>query len=140
MKYCDPLGGQNIILPLGKFWNSKKETVMVTARLDVASLFDGIAPGAMASVTGIVTLLTTAYLFKNMLPTDYDGMSHNLVNPQYQFLLLQTFLVHFYLSLLNYEGINEFILLSCSFKHSIFIKKRLAFNEGVNIKNKELHD
>ncbi|KAG8288974.1 hypothetical protein J6590_007726 [Homalodisca vitripennis] len=42
--------------------------VLVSAQLDAAAMFDGLAPGAMTTVTGIVTLLTTAHLLSQLLP------------------------------------------------------------------------
>lgn len=44
-------------------------------RMDSPAMFLGLAPSAMASVGGIVTLLTTAHLLSKMLPvykTEYS--------------------------------------------------------------------
>jgi nicastrin len=67
VKYCDPMGDQNVFLSLGDFEKRKPRSVIViAARLDTASLFDGLAPGAMSSVTGVVTLLTLANILHNV--------------------------------------------------------------------------
>ncbi|KAL0280580.1 UNVERIFIED_CONTAM: hypothetical protein PYX00_001836 [Menopon gallinae] len=68
LRYCDPLGDRNIFLPL--FPRTKPESnrsvILVTARLDGLSMFDGDVPGAKSPVTGIVSLITTAYYLHNM--------------------------------------------------------------------------
>lgn len=76
VKYCDPIGDQNIILPMGIFKEelAPRSVIVIAARLDAASLFDGIAPGAITSVTGIVTLLTTAHILSSVMKTfEKDG-------------------------------------------------------------------
>lgn len=68
--YCDPLGDRNIHWPLAPLNKDENSIILVTARLDASSLFDRISPGAENVVTGLVTLLATAYylnsLFKNV--------------------------------------------------------------------------
>lgn len=66
-KYCDPMGDQNIILPMDT-WNesTSRDVVIVAARLDTASMFDGLAPGAMTSVTSFITILTTAHIYSSI--------------------------------------------------------------------------
>ncbi|CAG9783039.1 unnamed protein product [Diatraea saccharalis] len=68
-KVCDPLGDHNVyysLLPLSK--DTKKQVVMVTARIDSASLFDGMSPGAASSAVGMVTLITAAATLSQMIP------------------------------------------------------------------------
>lgn len=60
-QFCDPLGDRNIYWPLAPINRDKNSIILVTARLDASSLFDGISPGAGNVVTGLVTLLATAY-------------------------------------------------------------------------------
>ncbi|KAL1110593.1 hypothetical protein AAG570_008121 [Ranatra chinensis] len=67
-RYCDPLGDQNIFLSFGDvLTQSHKNTIVLAARLDAASLFESKAPGAMTAISGLVTLLTTAHILYNML-------------------------------------------------------------------------
>lgn len=40
--------------------------MVVAARLDGTSMFDGLVPGAMSPVTGIVTLLMTAKILASV--------------------------------------------------------------------------
>ncbi|KAK9513090.1 hypothetical protein O3M35_001360 [Rhynocoris fuscipes] len=77
IKYCDPVGDRNVILPSLQ-WNGNdtRNVIMVGARMDALSLFDGIAPGAMSSVTGLVTLLNTAYIFHRMIEQN-DSKANN---------------------------------------------------------------
>jgi hypothetical protein len=63
VRYCDPLGGDNIwstLYPRLKAEQMNRTVVVVAARLDGTSMFDGLVPGAMSPVSGIVTLLMTA--------------------------------------------------------------------------------
>ena len=74
-QFCDPLGDRNIHWPLAPINKDKNSIILVTARLDASSLFDGISPGAGNVVTGLVTLLATAY-YLNILSrniTTVDG-------------------------------------------------------------------
>nr|XP_021182920.2 nicastrin [Helicoverpa armigera] len=69
-KVCDPLGDHNIYASLfPRTKDSKKSKVtLVTARIDSASMFDGVSPGAASSVVGMVTLLTAATALSKMIP------------------------------------------------------------------------
>lgn len=71
-KVCDPLGDNNVyysLFPRGKGLESKtKPVILVTARIDSASLFDGVSPGAASSVVGMVTLITAATSLAQMIP------------------------------------------------------------------------
>ncbi|XP_011877502.1 PREDICTED: nicastrin [Vollenhovia emeryi] len=71
-QFCDPLGDRNVHWPLAPLDENNNNTViMVTARLDASSLFDGMSPGAGNAVTGLVTLLATAY-YLNLLNATVD--------------------------------------------------------------------
>ncbi|XP_077270743.1 nicastrin [Temnothorax americanus] len=59
--FCDPLGDRNIHWPLAPLDENNNTVIMVTARLDASSLFDGVSPGAGNTITGLVTMLATAY-------------------------------------------------------------------------------
>ncbi|KAI5632519.1 nicastrin domain-containing protein [Phthorimaea operculella] len=71
-KVCDPLGDHNVyysLFPRNKEpANKKKAVTLVTARIDTASLFDGVAPGAASSAVGMVTLITAAATLSKMIP------------------------------------------------------------------------
>jgi len=71
-QFCDPLGDRNIHWPLASLDENNNTVIMVTARLDASSLFDGISPGAGNTVTGLVTLLATAY-YLNFLNTTVNS-------------------------------------------------------------------
>lgn len=66
MQFCDPLGDRNIHWPLAPLRKEGNSVIMVTARLDASSLFDGISPGAGNAVTGLVALLATAYSLNSL--------------------------------------------------------------------------
>lgn len=78
VSFCDPMGDTNLVsqlFPRTPYINANGSTVMVTARMDVAGMFDQVAPGAMATVTGLVTLLTTAHLLSRLMPQRKDSYS-----------------------------------------------------------------
>ncbi|XP_073943574.1 nicastrin [Choristoneura fumiferana] len=79
-KVCDPLGDNNVyysLFPREKGPGPKKKVILVTSRIDTASLFDGIAPGAASSVVGMVTLISAATALSKMIPaynaSQYDS-------------------------------------------------------------------
>ncbi|KAJ2946436.1 hypothetical protein O0L34_g12478 [Tuta absoluta] len=82
-KVCDPLGDHNVyysLFPRNKETASKKKAVtLVTARIDTASLFDGVAPGAASSVVGLVTLITAAATLSKMIPVNDSQLYDNNV-------------------------------------------------------------
>ncbi|XP_069354444.1 nicastrin isoform X1 [Maniola hyperantus] len=83
-KVCDPLGDYNVyysLFPRAKETEAtKKPVTLVTARIDSASLFDGIAPGAASSVVGLVTNIVTAATLAKMIPvTDAKLYDQNVL-------------------------------------------------------------
>jgi Nicastrin. len=50
--------------------------VVVAARLDGTSMFDGMVPGAMSPVSGIVTLLMTAKILASFAQNVSDIDNH----------------------------------------------------------------
>lgn len=97
-QFCDPLGDRNIHWPLAPLAESDNTVIMVTARLDASSLFDGVSPGAGNAVTGMVTLLATAYYlsflnatvdstYRSFLPSSSD-LSHEMLNYKYMIFIL----------------------------------------------------
>ncbi|XP_011700001.1 PREDICTED: nicastrin isoform X2 [Wasmannia auropunctata] len=80
-QFCDPLGDRNIHWPLAPLDEDNNTVIMVTARLDASSLFDGISPGAGNAVTGLVTLLATAYYLNSLNATvDKTNVVFSLLN------------------------------------------------------------
>lgn len=65
-QFCDALGDRNIHWPLAPINSDKNSVILVTARLDASSLFDGVSPGAGNIVTGLVTFLATVYYLKSL--------------------------------------------------------------------------
>ncbi|CAH2099957.1 unnamed protein product [Euphydryas editha] len=83
-KVCDPLGDYNVyysLFPRAKETESKKKPVtLVTARIDAASLFDGVAPGAASSVVGMVSHIVAAATLSQIIPiTDVDLYDENVL-------------------------------------------------------------
>jgi nicastrin len=50
-----------------------RSVIVLTARLDTTSMFDGEAPGAISAVTGLVTALATYQLVSEMKPNKGKG-------------------------------------------------------------------
>ncbi|XP_012263929.2 nicastrin isoform X2 [Athalia rosae] len=68
-QFCDPLGDRNIHWPLAPLEDHMESVILVTARLDSLSMFDGLAPGAQSVITGLITLITTANYLNLMKPS-----------------------------------------------------------------------
>ncbi|XP_014607330.1 PREDICTED: nicastrin isoform X1 [Polistes canadensis] len=66
--FCDPLGDRNIHWPLAPLKSDSNSVIMVTSRIDASSMFDGISPGALSTITGIVSLLATATYLNSLKP------------------------------------------------------------------------
>ncbi|XP_029660762.1 nicastrin [Formica exsecta] len=80
-QFCDPLGDRNIHWPLAPLDENNNTVIIVTARLDASSLFDGISPGAGNVVTGLITLLATAYYLNHLNATvDKTNIVFSLLN------------------------------------------------------------
>ncbi|XP_014257136.1 nicastrin [Cimex lectularius] len=122
VKYCDPVGSENVALPIKADIAKNNKTIVIASRIDSASLFDGVAPGAMSAVTGLVTTLATASaiynavqskkLSKNVLfvmfngeTFDYIGSSRVLYDIENKGFLTNSFR-------LNLEDIELFIDIS----------------------------
>ncbi|XP_017141316.1 nicastrin isoform X2 [Drosophila miranda] len=79
-KYCDPLEGRNVyatVYPRNVSSVEAEETelaitsekfILVTCRLDTASMFDGVGLGAMDSLVGLAILTQVAHLLRELLP------------------------------------------------------------------------
>lgn len=76
--YCDPLQGRNVYATLfprpvvseedQRAADPTERFIMVTARLDTTSMFDGIGVGAMGSLVSFATLVSTAHILSKLLP------------------------------------------------------------------------
>ncbi|CAG4922292.1 unnamed protein product [Colias eurytheme] len=73
-KVCDPLGDYNVYYSLfprvQETGVESKPVTLVTARIDSASMFDGIAPGAASSAVGMTTLIVAAATLSQMIPVN----------------------------------------------------------------------
>ncbi|KAJ0181165.1 hypothetical protein K1T71_003250 [Dendrolimus kikuchii] len=82
-KVCDPLGDNNVYYSLFPRPKEKetanKSIILVTARIDSASLFDGLSPGTASSVVGTVTFLTAAATLAKMIPVTEANLYDNNV-------------------------------------------------------------
>lgn len=79
-KYCDPLQGKNLFATLyprpiispheQKITNppSNEQFVVIAARLDTTSMFDGVGLGAMDSLVPFVTLLSVGHTLSKLIP------------------------------------------------------------------------
>ena len=70
-EYCDPLGSFNTFVPLLTTNKSQGDTkprsvVIIAARMDSASLFDGLALGADTALTGAVTLVAVTDILRQV--------------------------------------------------------------------------
>lgn len=75
-KYCDPLSGKNVfatLYPREEVTNQTNQTqpdeklILITARLDTTSMFDGLGVGA-AEFKAAATLMSTAHILTALLP------------------------------------------------------------------------
>ncbi|XP_047523406.1 nicastrin [Pieris napi] len=80
-KVCDPLGDYNVYYSLfpraQENETERKPVTFVTARIDSASIFDGVSPGAASSVVGMVTLISTAATLSKMIPVADEKLYAN---------------------------------------------------------------
>ncbi|XP_071515455.1 nicastrin [Panulirus ornatus] len=69
VNFCDPLSDYNIwgtVKPMNSSVDiPDKSVVIVAARMDAASMFDNISPGANSAVSGLVTLMAAAEALYN---------------------------------------------------------------------------
>lgn len=74
-KYCDPLQGKNVYATLfprevvtdNQKSSSKEEFIVVAARIDTTSMFDGVGLGALDSLVPFVTLISTAHTLSKLV-------------------------------------------------------------------------
>lgn len=77
IRFCDPLQGKNvyatlfprdIVNPDERLAVAKEKIILVTARIDTTSMFDGFGLGALDSTVPLVTLINTAHILAEILP------------------------------------------------------------------------
>lgn len=71
---------------------SNKSVAIVAARLDAASMFQDLTPGALSTATSIVTLMTTANLISEMLPYNDAKKYCKFFNLAFSKIYFHTFL------------------------------------------------
>lgn len=71
-RYCDPLQSKNIWATLfpRPSDNRSEPIIMVTARIDTTSMFDGLGAGALDSLVPTVALMATAHTLSRILSND----------------------------------------------------------------------
>ncbi|XP_037716138.1 nicastrin isoform X2 [Drosophila subpulchrella] len=77
-KYCDPLEGRNVYATLyprkpaaenkTEIVHTNEKFILVSCRLDTATMFDGVGLGAMDSLMGLAVFTQVAYLLRQLLP------------------------------------------------------------------------
>lgn len=74
--YCDPLQGKNIygtllpraiVEPENRTADKNEKIILITARLDTTSNFDGLGLGAMDSLSSVATLFTTGHFLRKII-------------------------------------------------------------------------
>lgn len=74
--FCDALQGKNvygtlfpreIVNPNNRTNDENEEIILISARLDTTSMFDGIYPGAMDSMASIATLTSMAHFLRKIV-------------------------------------------------------------------------
>lgn len=84
--FCDPLKGRNIygtlfpreiVNPINRTNDKDEKIIIVSARLDTTSMFDGVGLGAMDSLASVATLISTAHFLRKIF-TDKDYESYKL--------------------------------------------------------------
>lgn len=78
-RYCDPLQSKNIYATLFPTPPKQSEPIiLVGARIDTTSMFDGVGLGAMDSLVPAVTLMSTAHTLSKIL-TNRDTARFNVL-------------------------------------------------------------
>ena len=85
--YCDPLQGKNIygtlfqrqiVSPENRTVNKDEKIILITARLDTTSMFDGLGLGAMDSMASVATLITTAHFLRKIVTSNEIYEKNNI--------------------------------------------------------------
>ncbi|KAJ6637135.1 Nicastrin [Pseudolycoriella hygida] len=87
-RFCDPLQSRNIFATLfpretvsqeDRKVQKDEKLVLVTARIDTTSMFDGIGAGAMDSLIPFATIVSTAHLLAKLLPEREASNNSNVL-------------------------------------------------------------
>lgn len=93
-RYCDPLQGKNVFATLypreivdsgggggggARSLSADERFIVVSARIDTTSMFDGVGLGAMDSFVSYATLISTAHIVANLLPERYHSDHPNIL-------------------------------------------------------------
>lgn len=79
MRFCDPLQSRNvygtlfpreIVPPTNRSNDNDEKIILISARIDTTSMFDGVYPGAMDSLASIATLVSTAHYLRKIIPNN----------------------------------------------------------------------
>ncbi|XP_059482023.1 nicastrin [Neocloeon triangulifer] len=75
MRYCDPMGDRNVWATLFPREASEpdRSVIILAARLDTTSMFDGESPGAVSTVAGLVAALAAYDLLAHTDLQEADG-------------------------------------------------------------------
>uniref|UniRef100_A0A1L8DM59 Nicastrin n=1 Tax=Nyssomyia neivai TaxID=330878 RepID=A0A1L8DM59_9DIPT len=84
--FCDPLQGRNVFATLfpRKIVDTRQvdpteEFIVLSARMDTTSMFDGVGPGAMGSLVPYTVLMQAAQLLAKILPEKRDASNLNVL-------------------------------------------------------------
>lgn len=87
VRYCDPLQGKNIygtlfprkiVGPENRSIDASEKIILITARLDTTSNFDGLGLGAMDSLASVATLLTTGHYLRKIVSSSTGKAKDNV--------------------------------------------------------------
>lgn len=98
-RFCDPLHGKNVfatlfpreIVPVDELMAKDDEKfILITARMDTTSMFDGLAPGAKGSIASFGVIVATAHLLasltqmetKNVIFMLFNGETYDYIGSQ----------------------------------------------------------
>lgn len=78
-RYCDPLQSKNVYSTLfaRPRENFTDEYIVIAARIDTTSMFDGVGVGAMDSAVPAITLMTAAHTLKQIFIKDTNSIQRN---------------------------------------------------------------
>lgn len=88
IRFCDPLQGKNVyatlfprdvVQPESRKVDSQERFIVVTARIDTTSMFDGLGIGALESTVPLATLMTTAHTLSQILPARQAARQPNVL-------------------------------------------------------------
>lgn len=77
--YCDPLQGKNVygtlfprevVNPENRTNDPDEKFILISARLDTTSMFDGIALGAVGDLASVATLVSSAHFLRKIVKND----------------------------------------------------------------------